>query len=330
MTTALLFVASAVLLVVAAELFTNAVEWAGFRLRLGSGATGSLLAAVGTALPETVVPIVALASHAPSADSVATGAVLGAPFLLLTLAAGGTGIAVLVRRGARALVIDRHQARRDLGVFIGAFSAELLCMALPHVARVVVGAALLLTYAAYVVRTLRASEPQEEMPEPLHIVRWRPGVPHAGFVAAQLAVAVALLVIGSQLFVGALDSAARALSVSPLVLAIIIIPMATELPEALNSVLWVRSRDDGLAFGNVAGSAAFQATVLGFVGVVFTSWHPGAAGLIGALITLVTGATLLAVLWRGRAHGSVLMLAGIPWVAYVVAQVVTGGHLGGT
>jgi Ca2+/Na+ antiporter len=60
--TALLFVASAVLLIIAAELFTNAVEWAGYRLRLGSGATGSLLAAVGTSLPETIVPVVALAT----------------------------------------------------------------------------------------------------------------------------------------------------------------------------------------------------------------------------------------------------------------------------
>ena len=83
MTTALLFVASLILVVVASELFTNAIEWAGFQLKLGTGATGSLLAALGTSLPETVVPIVALATHSPGADSVATGAVLGSPFLLL-------------------------------------------------------------------------------------------------------------------------------------------------------------------------------------------------------------------------------------------------------
>ena len=63
MITALLFVASLILVVIAAELFTNAIEWAGHMLNLGSGATGSLLAAIGTSLPETVVPIVALATH---------------------------------------------------------------------------------------------------------------------------------------------------------------------------------------------------------------------------------------------------------------------------
>ena len=327
--TALLFIASAVLLVVAAELFTNAVEWAGYRLRLGSGATGSLLAALGTSLPELVVPVVALATHVPSADAVATGAVLGAPFLLLTLAAAATGLAVVLRRGSSELVLHPTQARRDLGVFLGAFSAELLCLVLPFPARVVVGAALLCTYAAYVIATLRGSAATEEMPEPLHFVRWREGAPHPALITLQLAAAVVLLVIGSQLFVTALDTAAAALSISPLILALIVVPMATELPEALNSVLWVRTNDDGLAFGNVAGSSAFQATVLAFVGVVFTTWHPGANGIIGAAITLATGAGLLCALWNGRARGWVLMLAAIPWLGYVVAQVVTGGHLAG-
>ena len=62
--------------------------------------------------------------------------------------------------------------------------------------------------------------------------------------------------------------------------------MATELPETLNSVLWVRSRDDTLAFGNVAGSATFQACVLSFIGLTFTSWRPGAAGVISGALTL--------------------------------------------
>ena len=99
MITALLFVASLMLVVVASELFTNAIEWAGYLLNLGSGATGSLLAALGTSLPETVVPIVALATHSKGANLVATGAVLGSPFLLLTLGAGATGVAVVIRGG---------------------------------------------------------------------------------------------------------------------------------------------------------------------------------------------------------------------------------------
>ena len=327
MITALLFVASLLLVVVAAELFTNAVEWAGYLLNLGTGATGSLLAALGTSLPETVVPIVALATHSPAADSVATGAILGSPFLLLTLGAGATGIAVVLRGGARRLVLDPRQARRDLGVFLGAFTVALVSSVLPAGARIAVGALLLLTYAAYVVATLRGSAAAGESPEPLHIVRWRPGDPHPVLVTLQLVIAVGLLVVGSQLFVTALDQTASALQIPALVLALVIVPVATELPETLNSVLWVRTNDDMLAFGNVAGSATFQSCVLAAIGVVFTTWHPGAAGLISATLTLLTAAFLLALLWKGPARGSLLILAIVPWVAYVVAEVATGGRL---
>ncbi|MFN2582060.1 MAG: sodium:calcium antiporter [Candidatus Dormibacteria bacterium] len=328
MITPLLFIASAILLIVAAELFTNAVEWAGYRMKLGAGATGSLLAAIGTALPETVVPVVALATSSPSADQVATGAVLGAPFLLLTLAVAATGIAVLLRRSNPRLVVNPAQARRDLGVFIGGFSLALVCIVLPAPLRIAGGVLLLAGYAGYVVLTLRRRVPVEEMPQPLHIVRWRGNEPHHLLIALQLLIAIVLLILGSPLFVSALDRTASALSFSPLILALIIVPMATELPESLNSVLWVRTHDDGLAFGNVAGSAAFQATVLGFIGVVFTTWRPGLNGLIGAFIALGTALFLLAVLWRGRAHGVVLVIAAVPWLAYVIAQIVTGGRIG--
>jgi cation:H+ antiporter len=326
MITALLFVASLVLVVAASELFTNAIEWTGYELNLGSGATGSLLAALGTSLPETVVPIVALATHSPAADSVATGAVLGSPFLLLTLGAGATGIAVLLRGGSRRLVIDRRQARRDLGVFLVAFSVAIAASALPAGARIAVGAGLLVAYAGYVVATLRGSGAAGDMPEPLHIVRWRPGKPHPMLVGLQLAIAVAMLIIGSQLFVTALDETASALRVSALVLALVIVPVATELPETLNSVLWVRSDDDMLAFGNVAGSATFQSCVLAAIGVVFTTWKPGSAGFMSAALTLATAVFLLVLLWRGQARGSLLALAIIPWAVYVVAQVATGGR----
>ena len=327
MITALLFVASLVLVVVASELFTNAIEWAGYLLNLGTGATGSLLAALGTSLPETVVPIVALATHSPAADSVATGAVLGSPFLLLTLGAGATGIAVVVRGGPRRLVIDQRQARRDLGVFLGAFTVAALSSLLPGGARIAVGALLLVAYAIYVVATLRGSAAAGDSPEPLHIVRWRPGEPHPVLVTVQLVIAVAILIVASQLFVTALDRTASALQIPAMVLALVIVPVAIELPETLNSVLWVRTNDDMLAFGNVAGSATFQSCVLASIGVVFTTWHLGSAGVISVTLTLLTAAFLLALLWSGRARGSLLMIAIAPWAVYVVAQIATGGRL---
>lgn len=330
MTTALLFLLSGVLVVAACELFTNAVEWAGFSLRLGTGATGSLLAAIGTALPETFVPVIALATHAKGADAVATGTVLGSAFLIATVATAATGVAVMLRRGRPVLSVTPRQARQDLTVFLIGFSVAVVCIVLPRPARVVLGVALLVAYAVHVRRTLRAASSAVEMPEPLHIVRWHTSAsrPHGTAIAAQLVTAIAILAVASELFVGALDSAATALGVPALILALIVVPLATELPEALNSVLWVRSGDDTLAFGNLGGAMAWQATVLAFIGVTFTSWRPGFGGLLGALLTLVTAVALLAVLRGGRARGAVLVLAGLPWLGYVIAESVTAGRLG--
>ena len=136
MTPTLLFAGGLVLIVTASELFTNAVEWAGYRLKLASGATGSLLAALGTSLPETVVPVVALISGEPSAASVATGAVLGSAFLLLGVGTAVTGAAVLLRRSRRRLEPQAGQVRRDLGLFIGGFSVVLVAIILPRPLRI--------------------------------------------------------------------------------------------------------------------------------------------------------------------------------------------------
>jgi cation:H+ antiporter len=327
-TPALLFAGGLVLIVTASELFTNAVEWTGYRLKLASGATGSLLAALGTSLPETVVPVVALISGEPSAASVATGAVLGSAFLLLGVGTAVTGAAVLLRRSRRRLEPQAGQVRRDLGLFIGGFSVVLVAIVLPRPLRIVLGICLLVAYALYVRATLAGGAPSEAAPEPLHLVRWRDGEPGSRWIGVQLVGAVAMLILGSDLFVRGLNDVASSLHTNPLTLALIVIPVATELPETLNSVLWVRSHDDALAFGNVAGSAAFQACILGFIGLSFTPWRPDFNGVLSGLLTLGVAVYLLALLHRGSAHGRWLLLAGLPWVGYVVAEIIAGGRLG--
>jgi cation:H+ antiporter len=331
-TTTLMFVASLVLIVAGSELCTNAVEWAGFRLHLGSGATGSLLAALGTALPETAVPVVALISRQPTSNDVAIGAVVGAPFLLITLGMAVTGLAVALRRSRPLLHVDGQQVKRDLGSFVGAFWILLVGVVLPQWARGVGAVALLVLYARYVRSTLRGGVPTEDMPEPLHLMRWsndRRGRPHSSFITVQLVFAVGMLVGGAEVFVHALNELAHAVQISPLLLSLVLVPLATEMPETLNSVLWIRSHSDGLAFGNVAGAVTFQACMLGALGLAFTTWQPGTLGLINLGLTLVTGVYTLILLHDGRCRGWRLALNAVPWVAYVLVVLVLGTRLQG-
>jgi cation:H+ antiporter len=183
---------------------------------------------------------------------------------------------------------------------------------------------LLCVYAAYVVATLRSGQPSEKMPEPLHLVRWgRNERPHAVPVALQLVIAVALLIGGSQIFVESLTAVSDALRLPAMLLALLLVPLATEFPETMSSVLWVRSDDDGLAFGNVAGSAAFQACLLGAFGMAFTPWRPSPLVAAAGVITLAMALTLLVVMRRGRIRGWALGLCGLPWLAMGVVILIT-------
>jgi cation:H+ antiporter len=129
---AVLLLASFAVILAGALLFTNAVVWAGHRLAMGQGAVGSLLAAVGTAMPETLIPIVAVIGGAEGRDGVAIGAILGAPFLLATVAMMLVGLAAVGysarRRQGRDLRAHAPTLDRDL-LFFGSFFACACCSA---------------------------------------------------------------------------------------------------------------------------------------------------------------------------------------------------------
>src|SRR6476659_8029812 len=92
----------------------------GHRLGLGEGAVGSVLAAVGTAMPETLIAIVALIGAKQGADQVAIGAIVGAPFLLGTLAMGLVGLFAYLYR-------DRRAQGLELSAHGPPLESELLC-----------------------------------------------------------------------------------------------------------------------------------------------------------------------------------------------------------
>src|SRR3954467_2939767 len=98
-----LLLVCAVVIYLACEWFVNAVEWLGVRLQVGPVAVGTILAAVGTALPESVVTLVAVlfGSEKAGAD-IGVGAALGGPLVVGTLAYAVTGAMLLLRRRSRA------------------------------------------------------------------------------------------------------------------------------------------------------------------------------------------------------------------------------------
>lgn len=302
-----LLAVSFAMLLAGAFVFTNAVEWAGLRLNLGHGATGSILAAVATALPESLIPIVAIITGGEE-GAIAVGAILGAPFLLGTLAMLLVGVCAYAFRQYRSqgieLTADRSSTERDLLVFLAVLGTALV-LGVFGFRLLNIGFAILfvVTYGVYVWRTVtaeRQGEEGEEEPGSLFFDPTKQDPPRNIQIILQVVAGLALIIFGAHLFVSQIEQIAHAVGISALVLALLLAPLASELPEKANSFLWVRRGKDTLALGNITGAMVFQSMIPVAAGLAFTDWDLPLAAVIIALCALGGGALCLLAMYRGR------------------------------
>jgi cation:H+ antiporter len=312
-----LLAASFAVILAGALLFTNAVEWLGNRLAVGEGAVGSLLAAVGTAMPESFIPIVAVIGGAEGSGEVAIGAIVGAPFLLATIAMALVGFAALGYRNRRAQ--GRHLRAhvptldRDLTVFLAFFAVALaLGVGLPLGARIPAAVALVVAYGIYVQRTLRAGGElqREETIGPLIIARAGSDDPSTRAILTQFAVGLAAMVGGAHLFVEEVTAVAEEIGVAVLVLSLVLAPLATELPEKANSFFWVRDGKDALALGNITGAMVFQSMIPVAIGLAFTDWDLDRFAVLSMVLGLAGGVVAY---WALRLRGQFNAPAILAW-----------------
>jgi cation:H+ antiporter len=311
--------ASFAVILAGAVVFTNAVEWAGHRLALGQGAVGSLLAAVGTAMPETLIPIVAIVGGASGAEGVAIGAIIGAPFLLATIAMVVVGLSALAYRNRRSqgtrLAAHAPTLDRDLGFFLCFFTlAALLGLGVPHPVRIVLAVVFVGAYAVYVRRTLhRGGEVESaESIQPLILSRSSGGEPSGNLIVVQFLVGLGAMVGGAHLFVQEAIELADTVGVEPLVLSLILAPLATELPEKANSFFWVRNGKDALALGNITGAMVFQSTIPVAFGLAFTDWDLDRFAMLSAALGIAGGVVAF---WALRLQGRFRVPAIFGWAA---------------
>jgi cation:H+ antiporter len=322
----LLFASFAVILA-GALFFTNAVEWIGHRLQMGEGAVGSLLAAVGTAMPETLIAIVALVG-ATRSQEVAVGAIVGAPFLLGTLAMGLVGLFAFLyrRRRPQGVRLRAHVETldRDLVFFLVFFGGGLaLGFGAPTAIRIPAGFAFFAAYVIYVWRTLiRGGETQaEDTLNPLIMARRGRGRREETLPVAMLQFLVGLgaMIGGAHLFVEELLHVAETIGAEPIVLSLILAPLATELPEKVNSFFWVRVGKDSLALGNITGAMVFQSTIPVAIGLIFTDWELGGNAAISVMLGLAGGVLAY---WALRLRGRFELPAVVVWIGLYAAFIV--------
>jgi cation:H+ antiporter len=329
----ILLIVSLGIILLGAELFTNGIEWFGRKLQLAEGAVGSVLAAVGTALPETMIPIIAIFIHKGRESSdIGIGAILGAPLMLSTLAFFVTGAAVLIftAAGRRTLHMNVQPMvlMRDLRSFFLVYAVAIAAGIVPgRPVRIAAAIFLIAAYVYYVRQTFRcaAGSGGEQELNPLHFHRTSED-PHLRIVSTQVVAALALIVGGAHLFVEHLSRIAVDTGVPALVLATIITPIATELPEKFNSVIWVRQRKDTLALGNISGAMVFQSSIPTAIGLLFTPWILTSQAIAAAVVALAASIFAWAELaWHRRLTPYSLMMGILFYAAYLIYTFVFRG-----
>jgi cation:H+ antiporter len=326
----LLLVALGIILL-GATVFTNGLEWFGKKMKLSDGAVGSIFAAVGTALPETLVPIVAILFGVGEAGhAIGVGAIIGAPFMLGTLAFFISGLAVIWNRKKRSdypiMRVDTTVMRRDMEYFLVLYTIAIAASFLGShpVIKTFIALTLVLIYGGYVLKTLRgggepeAHEIEESELDPCYFAP-KSHDPAMAIIGFQVLSSLLLIVWGSYIFVEKVQIISTQLGVSPFILAMIIAPIATELPEKFNSVIWIGKGKDTLAIGNVTGAMVFQGSIITAIGILMTEWQLNTAALLTVALTFASvGIAYVQIRFKKHLTPGTLLVGGAFYFIFLV------------
>ncbi len=327
----ILIILGLLLIVGCCVIFTNAIEHLGKACNLNEGAVGSILAAVGTALPETIVPLVAIlgayltGANISDGEEIGIGAILGSPFLLSTLAMFITACAILLftktKHRHAQINADYKIIIRDLKFFLISYTIAILAAFIHlYTIRIVVACMLIGYYLFYVFRTIRrcqGSDCEEELDELLFYKIFKKY--NLFLIWLQIILSILGLIYFSHVFVEQIKYFSELFEINPLILSLILAPIATELPEMFNSVLWVNHSKDQLALGNITGAMVFQSCIPASIGILLTPWIFGAESLIN--IALVYIATLLIFITTKKIKSlsaEILLVSGSFYIVYVI------------
>lgn len=316
---------SLVIILLSCELFTNGIEWMGKKMKVGDGVVGSIFSAVGTCLPETMIPVIAIlfTENSLKSDDVGIGAIVGAPFMLSTLAFFISGLSVLLfwnkRKTGMKMHVNKNILSRDIGFFIIVYTIGISAAFVgSQQIKFLIAMFLIVYYVYYIVLTVKQDSISYGNPDTLYIVLFVNTKPTAAAIVFQVLMSLLGIVFGAHIFVSNLQLTAETIGISTLVLSLIITPIATELPEKFNSILWISKKKDTLALGNITGAMVFQSCIPVAIGILGTSWVLDIKAVASAVLSLLSA--LVVYLWiniRGRLSPVPLIVCGLFYAAFI-------------
>ncbi len=321
--TYLILIVAIIVIYYSCELFVNAIEWVGVKFNVSQCAVGTILAAIGTALPESIVTFVAVAFDASNQQKeIGVGAALGGPLVLGTIAYAVVGICIIFYRKKRELGtdidIDSKKLSRDQLWFVAIFIFKVILGLLVFTIKPLMAFAFLMAYGLYFFKEMRAECVDECLIlEPLKFQQTK-AEPKTFWVVIQTIFSLILIFGSSHLFVKSLEIVSNDWGISPIVVSLLLSPIATELPEILNAIIWVRQGKETLALGNISGSMMIQATVPSAFGIFFTPWLFDAHLIWAGVVTLIAVSYLLITLKRDKLTPIRLVYAGLFYLCFAM------------
>ncbi len=312
-----------VLVFFSALAFVNAIEFLGFRFGLGSSFVGAILSPLFTSLPELTVFLVALSSGIRSGQEIGIGTVFGQPFMASSLSYGLVGLVVFAgykfgRRRSSRLKVDRSLALPYIFVTLlfpltlvpGFFRNDLV--------RVAFGIFFLASFVAYMsmMYSRRELGAMEEAERPFLGIFF-PGREIA-MAFLQLVAAVVVLYYGSERLVSAVSAIAAATGISPLGIALVLIPAATAIPETATALIWGYRGMDTLSLGSLVGEKILYSTFYPGVGLLFTSWVIDDHAVFSVVTTTFVSLVILYFINRDEVPWQALVSGIAFFIAYAI------------
>lgn len=319
-----LMIISLFVILISCELFTNSIEWLGKKLRVGDGVVGSLFSAVGTCLPETMVPIIAiLYLRQSNSIDIGIGAIVGAPFMLSTLAFFVTGISVVIfwtkRKCGMNININSDVICRDISFFMASYSIGISSAFISiRIFKNIIALFLVLVYIFYIFLTVKRDKSKQGPIDELYFSGVFHVKPRFYIIVLQVCIALVGIIMGAHIFVVRIEDISVLFGIPAIVLSLIITPVATELPEKFNSVIWISKGKDALAIGNITGAMVFQSCIPVSIGILATEWRLNQNAVISALIAVMSASIVY--FWaesKKKLNPLPLIMGGVFYVLFI-------------
>lgn len=320
-TIALSLIGGIIVTIAGGLLFTNAIEFVGYKLRWTGSFTGAVIAPVVTSSPELILFLVAVVVYGGRVgEEIGIGTLLGQPFMAATIVypiiIAIAAVGYLIRKRDDAVL----EVERVLVVPYIVFTLLYPLVLVPTfvadaTVKYSVGVLILASYFAYTyVMYKRGGELIEEVEE-VYLGRVFDKSPLL-MAWVQLAISVLLIFYGAKMMVYGMDALSRHIEASPMAVAILVAPLATVLPESITAIIWTARNRDTMAVGALIGEKVLYSTFYPAIGILLTSWTLDVHAMVSVVIVEAVSLLMLYYVWKGRIGYAVGALGLAGYLAY--------------